>query len=304
MRGSRRVFFVPLLGLLVFSAAVAAQERPAGGPGITVYSEKNFRGRSGTFREDVSNLRDSGFNDRIWSVRVAPGESWEVCVDRDYRGRCTVISGDEPDLGRIGWSNLISSMRRVREARPPQQESSGRSYLVIFERPDYRGRPATFDRPSPVLENFTGQAGSITIGDGVWEVCSGANFSGRCVTLDRSVPDLNALGMRDQVSSVRPARQGPQERPDFSGGRGWVLVLFDGTSYRGSPVTFDKAVPDLGTLARRVESVRIEHGVWELCEGPNFTGRCVTLDRSAPDLSPQGLRHRVGSIRPSRMRPR
>ena len=108
-----------LLVLVVATVAVAApaqaqRERAMGGIGITVYQDTNFRGRNATFRDDVADLRQSGMNDRIESLEVAPGEVWEVCVDAYFRGRCQVFSEYEPDLRRRGWARQISSMRRVR----------------------------------------------------------------------------------------------------------------------------------------------------------------------------------------------
>ena len=93
---------------------------PGGGNGggwgntsITVYRDANFRGQSMTFREEISNLRNSGLNDAISSIRLGRG-SWEVCEDANYRGRCQVINGDVRDLGRTGLNDRISSLRPAR----------------------------------------------------------------------------------------------------------------------------------------------------------------------------------------------
>ena len=55
------------------------QERQMGGVGITVFSDKNFRGRSATYRQDVPDLEPLGLNDKVSSLRVGPREQWEVC---------------------------------------------------------------------------------------------------------------------------------------------------------------------------------------------------------------------------------
>ena len=89
---------------------------PGGGWGdrsITVYRDANFRGQSMTFREEIPNLRNSGLNDAISSLRLERG-SWEVCEDANYRGRCQVINGDVRDLGRSGLNDRISSLRPAR----------------------------------------------------------------------------------------------------------------------------------------------------------------------------------------------
>ena len=84
-----------------------------GNSSITVYRDANYRGQSMTFREDVSNLRNSGLNDAISSMRLGRG-AWEVCEDANYRGRCQIIDGDVRDLGRSGLNDRISSLRPVR----------------------------------------------------------------------------------------------------------------------------------------------------------------------------------------------
>lgn len=94
-----------------------------GGPGngggwnsgtITVYRDSNFRGTSMTFREEIPNLRSSGLNDAITSLRLSRGGSWEVCEDANFRGRCRVISGDVRDLTSYGLNDRISSLRPAR----------------------------------------------------------------------------------------------------------------------------------------------------------------------------------------------
>jgi len=74
-----------------------------GGVGITIFTDQNFRGKSSTFREDVPDLEPLGLNDKISSLRVGPGEQWEVCEHSNYQGRCVVVSGLEPDLRRNSW---------------------------------------------------------------------------------------------------------------------------------------------------------------------------------------------------------
>jgi len=57
---------------------------------VTFFENDNFGGRQFTVGQYVPNFRDSGFNDRAQS-RIVSGGSWEVCVDRDFGGGCTVL---------------------------------------------------------------------------------------------------------------------------------------------------------------------------------------------------------------------
>lgn len=92
---------------------VAQVERQMGGIGITVFQDRNFRGRTLTFQRDIPNLRSYNMDRRISSLRIGPGEQWEVCASPNFRGGCVVVSGEESDLRRNGWNDRIASVRRV-----------------------------------------------------------------------------------------------------------------------------------------------------------------------------------------------
>jgi len=68
MRSTRDLcFFVySLLVIAVTGTTIlcSAQERQMGGVGITVFADQNFRGKSATFRQDVTNLDPIGLNDK------------------------------------------------------------------------------------------------------------------------------------------------------------------------------------------------------------------------------------------------
>lgn len=82
------------------------------GAGITVYEDSNFRGRSMSFNEAIPDLRSSGLNDRISSLRLRGG-AWEVCTDARFRGDCRIVSGDIRNLDRA-FNDKISSLRPAR----------------------------------------------------------------------------------------------------------------------------------------------------------------------------------------------
>lgn len=298
-----------LLALLAIgtTAPAFAQERELGGAGLTVYTDVDFRGAVATFRQDEPDLGRVGLNDTISSLRVEPGERWEVCEDAFYRGRCLVVAGEERDLRRAAWNDTISSARRVGGEYlppggaaappyvPPYDRAAGARrgwYIVLFDQPNYRGRASNFSGPVP---NVARRAHSVTIGRGVWELCERPNYRGRCVILSNSVPDLRVHELRGRVASLRPV---PRTRPVPGPGGDTSLILFDRPDYRGTATTFRGAVGYLAEEDRRAQSAAIEGGEWELCEGSNFTGRCVTLERSAPELDSYGLTDRIGSVRP------
>jgi hypothetical protein len=272
--------------------SAVAQEREMGGVGITVFADTNFRGKSATFQHDVPNLAHHGFDNMISSLRIGPGEKWEVCDQANYRGRCVVVSGEERNLSNNSWSNIISSFRRAGGAPPPPPPDPG--YIVLFDRPNYQGNPTNYNGPTPNLHR---RAGSVTIGRGVWELCDGWNFTGRCVTLTTSVSNLATYSLSDRVLSVRPAASVPVTPPMTD----WYVVLFERPNYQGNPRNYKTAAAN---IVGRSGSITIGRGVWEVCGGRNFTGRCVTLNTSVPSFATHNLRNGVHSLRPIGPQPR
>src|SRR5206468_10912452 len=90
-----------------FGSSASAQTRRYGG-GITLFTNPNFSGQSVSFRDDVPDLRNYSLNDKVSSLEIPNGESWEVCQDINYGNRCQVFSGSVSDLRGVGWSDRIS----------------------------------------------------------------------------------------------------------------------------------------------------------------------------------------------------
>ncbi len=87
--------------------------------GATFFESDNFGGRQFAMDRIVTNFATIGMNERARSV-IVEGESWEVCVDNNFGGGCTVLApGRYPTLG--GWSNRISSARAL---SPPATASA------------------------------------------------------------------------------------------------------------------------------------------------------------------------------------
>jgi hypothetical protein len=208
MRRTAAITLVILLASigLRLDARDAAQGRRFGAVGITVFEDPNYRGKSATFREDVPDLRTFNLNDRVSSLRVAPGEMWEVCFDVEYGGRCQVFAANEPDLRRRGdWNDEISSLRRVRGGggrtgvRPP----TGLRQIVLYDRTGFRGSSRSLDGPMSSLGSFGPRVRSVRVMGGRWELCDGTRWTDRCITVSESVADVGRFDLKG-VSSVRP----------------------------------------------------------------------------------------------------
>jgi hypothetical protein len=201
------------------AGAQRGDERSGGGnmggtTGVDVFAEANFRGMNANFRTNVPDLRQFGMNDRVDSLQIARGETWEVCEDINYRGRCQVFSGNEPDLARVGWGGLVSSLRRIdrndsrygRGPTGPHPPMSSR--LVVYDDINYRGQAAVLTGPNGSMREHNNRISSLKVYGGPWEVCDGPDFHGRCRTITESIPDLRRAGMADIISSARPVGGG------------------------------------------------------------------------------------------------
>ena len=78
---------------------------------ITLFEHDNFAGRTYTAPNSVSNLGDSGFNDRASSVIVRGGR-WAICENAYFSGRCVTLGpGEYRSLGSMGLNDKVSSVR-------------------------------------------------------------------------------------------------------------------------------------------------------------------------------------------------
>lgn len=204
-------------------------ERPGGGGWdnnrggqITLYPNPDFRGRGFSANQEFSNL-PKPYNDGAMSLEVRGG-AWEVCVDSNFRGRCQVVTRDVRDLRSIGLAGTISSVRPARGGDwgggggypgpggpgggwGPGGPGGGRgSVITLYSGDNFQGRAfSTTKEYSNLPRENNDRTYSLRIeGRGAWEVCSDANFKGRCQVFNRDVPNLNVHGLAEAISSIRP----------------------------------------------------------------------------------------------------
>jgi hypothetical protein len=202
-RSIRLGFFIALsalvlLGIASFSWAQPRRGGPPGRSSIVFFDRTNFRGNSANYNAAVARL-----NNRAQSVRIQGGP-WELCDGRNFTGRCITLRSSASDLSRFNLNNGAIS------ARPAGRSGAGvpsNWSLVLFDRTDFRGNAAKF---SAQASNINRPVRSVTIGRGVWELCDGRDFRGRCVTLDRSVSDMGPWDVSLRISSLRPLTRGPR----------------------------------------------------------------------------------------------
>ena len=91
---------------------------PAGRPRAILYEYGGFGGRTFVIEGDVvSNLDQTGFNDRASSIRIEGGY-WMFCTDALFQGTCRTFGPGE--YASLPWdvTNKISSGRRIHEQYP------------------------------------------------------------------------------------------------------------------------------------------------------------------------------------------
>jgi hypothetical protein len=189
--------------LLLTGAAYAGE--------LTIFTQPNFNGGQLTLSGEARNLDRSGFNDRAASVIVRSGR-WEVCTDANFSGNCAVLApGDYPAL-RGDLYRQISSAREVGPVayapevlpapaypiargeyyEPPRYEpysevNHGRySALELYTLPGFRGSTMKFDNNATTLDKRVTDEGvsSLVVREGVWQLCTGLDFNGRCRTFE------------------------------------------------------------------------------------------------------------------------
>ncbi|MBB6426539.1 beta/gamma crystallin-related protein [Sphingopyxis sp. JAI128] len=75
-------------------------------------------------------------------------------------------------------------------------------------------------------------------------------------------------------------------------------TIYRDAGYRGPAVFISEEKPNLG-LSWPVNSIRVPHGHWELCEKTRYRGRCRTVERDTPMLNNVLRGVTVQSMRPT-----
>jgi uncharacterized protein YcfJ len=135
--------------------------------------------------------------------------------------------------------------------------------ITFYEGDGFRGRAYTASNTTPNLARtpINDRTSSIVVDGGRWEVCSDANFRGRCAVLRKgSYESLQALGMDNSISSARPVNgrrqydnevQASMQTPDYAWRQRANERVFD------APVTSVHAVMGAATQRCWVERQQV-----------------------------------------------
>ncbi len=180
--------------------------------------------------------------------------------------------------------------------------------VTFFERENFQGRSFTAQQQVGNLQRagFNDRASSVIVGGerGTrWEVCEDVRFRGRCMILRPGhYPSLSAMGLNDQVSSVKPVgrnsrdvdeRMAPAPLPS-------QVTFYEAEGFQGRAFSTDKQVDDFSRTGfnDRASSVVVLGQRWEVCENSRFNGQCMVLNPGRyPSLAAMGINDRISSVR-------
>jgi hypothetical protein len=292
---------MPSLLIVLSLAAALGARAPQRETGLIVFEDDNFAGRTVTLLSDTGDLRPSGMDKRISSVRVAPGETWELCTGRNFGGTCKTVTGNQSSLGRFSLNDKVESVRRVTSSRPSFGGGAPSSGLVLYGGPNFggarkelSGAVADFSKDG----NFNDKTMSLRVARGEeWDVCVGANYVD-CRVVTGDVATLDSIGLVLNISSARP-RGFSRGTPGGGGQTGARIVIYEQPNFGGRSATLTGTEFQLSVLNNRAGSVRVfGGGRWEMCDQPRFGGHCSTVTEDVRDLSTHGLKDRILSLRP------
>jgi hypothetical protein len=210
----------------------------AAGSSIVLYENDNYGGRSYGAANSVSNLNDSGFNDRASSVIVRGGR-WQICENAYFGGRCETLGpGEYPSLRAMNLNDRVSSARELgwtpdggggwgNGNRPGDSWGGGGNWgsgsrAILYSGTGLTGQTYVVSAAGVSNLNGTGfndRARSLRVESGYWIFCSDADFQGNCNTYGPGdYPNL-PYGQSASISSGRRVSNNYPYRnnPNWSG---------------------------------------------------------------------------------------
>jgi hypothetical protein len=174
--------------------------RLLGASEVTVFRDKEMRGRSGRFITSVSDLKREGWGDQISSVDVERARDYSSYGNNGNNGysRNGQARGQDRAQDRSAWRNSNPQWGR--------NDGSVRDGACFYEDADFRGesfcvpRGATY---TALPRGFNDRISSVRVfGDADVRIFQDDNFRGRSAEIRNDTPNLRG-NWRDKVSSIR-----------------------------------------------------------------------------------------------------
>jgi Beta/Gamma crystallin len=183
------------------AGATAQTPPPQTSAGLILFSKEKFTGERREFSREEPDLGHVDFDDTARSLKLAPGQTWQVCAEINFVD-CKVVNRDWGDLRGLSMSQTISSVRPWKQV---SAGGGGGGYLVLYDERNFKGQSFRVNRETALLRGFRARAESVQVHGGSWELCEQPDFAGKCVVVSENLTDLSSVGMRNKVISVRPA---------------------------------------------------------------------------------------------------
>ncbi len=177
--------------------------------GLHLFGDINFRGSSATLTANTPDLEQQGMARMVSSVRVDVDEAWQVCTETEFRGRCLVVTEDQSDLRRGNWNDVIVSARRIRAPSRPSAIAGcpAASKCLPISTSGAEAPHSSANTPDVAFRGMPRVISSLRVAPGeVWEVCTEANYRGRCDVMFEDVSDLRRGEWNDVIASARRVR--------------------------------------------------------------------------------------------------
>lgn len=184
--------------------------------------------------------------------------------------------------------------------------------VTFYEREGFAGRSFSTNRQVASFERFgfNDRASSVVVTTQRWEACEDNKFRGHCVVLrPGEYPSLEAMGLNERVSSVRPilrnariaaGRYAPLPIQSPRDDEIAQIALYEQEGFAGRSFKTQERVINFarqGFNDRASSAIVLNHR-WEVCENAGFTGRCVVLRPGRyPSLATMALNNRISSAR-------
>lgn len=184
----RSRIFCATIALLTLSFAHPAQAQQ-----LRTFSKPNYGGEQRVFRDPQPNLQATRPT-KIVSVRLEM-DKWLICDGTNYAGDCLWVSGNIASLPALGISDTPGSLKpeRVPLVRRHwgDRHPAPRTQLALFEKANFDGDWKALKDSIPNFNDaHLKSPGSIVLGEGTWRLCTGVDYSGRCLTVTGSAWDI------------------------------------------------------------------------------------------------------------------
>jgi hypothetical protein len=115
----------------------------------------------------------------------------------------------------VHWSGGTATAQPNRQyGEPREPEFVSQPSITLFERPGFQGKSRTWRGDVSDLsdKDFNDHAASVQV-RGRWRVCGDSEMRGRCLDVVRDIPDLKAVGLDHQISSLAYVGARPEPPP-------------------------------------------------------------------------------------------